>query len=262
VELNIGLDALVFLDDNPVERELVRQLLPEVLTVDLPKDASQYRSTLEDLTDFELLAVTREDELRVSQYQANRRRQALEHSSGSLDEYLRSLEVRAEIGRAADHQVARLVQMFNKTNQFNTTTRRYQTSDVERFIASPTHRVYVLDVADRFGEHGLVGTAVVREEGATWVIDNVLLSCRAMGLSVETTLLKTVYDAARRHGVARLVGEFAPTKKNAPCADFYSRHGFRPDAGMEGVQAWVLDPVVDRIEDPAWITVTRTGASA
>ena len=88
--------------------------------------------------------------------------------------------------------------MFNKTNQFNTTTRRYQTPDVERFIASPAHQVYVLDVADRFGEHGLVGTAVVREEGEAWVIDNVLLSCRAMGLSVETSLLQA--DPRRRPG--------------------------------------------------------------
>ncbi len=107
-ELNIGRDALVFLDDNPVERELVRQMLPEVLVVEMPKDASQYRATLEDLTDFELLAVTREDEQRGGQYQANRKRQALEQSSGSLDQYLHSLEIRAEIGPAQAHHVERL----------------------------------------------------------------------------------------------------------------------------------------------------------
>ena len=262
VELNIGLDSLVFLDDNPVERELIRQVLPEVLTVEMPKDASQYRATLEDLTDFELLAMTREDEMRVSQYQANRRRQALEQSSGSLDDYLTSLEIKAEIGRASTHHVARLVQMFNKTNQFNTTTRRYQTPDVERFIGSPTHQVYVLDVADRFGDHGLVGTAVVREEGDTWVIDNVLLSCRAMGLSVETALLQQIHDAARARDVTRLVGEFVPTPKNKPSADFYSRHGFRSAGDDGGAQTWVLDPRTDRIETPAWIAVTPAGDKA
>jgi FkbH-like protein len=261
-ELNIGLDALVFVDDNPVERELIRQLLPEVLTVELPRDASRYRETLEDLTDFELLALTREDELRVGQYQANRRRQALEQSSGSLDAYLGSLGIQAKIGLAAAHHVPRLVQMFNKTNQFNTTTRRYQTPDVERFLASPGHQVYVLDVADRFGDHGLVGTAVVREDGEAWVIDNVLLSCRAMGLSVETTILKQIAEAARGRGVARLVGEFVPTAKNAPSADFYSRHGFRPDGDGGGIQAWVIDPRTDCIESPAWIAVTVTGAKA
>ncbi len=261
-ELNIGLDALVFLDDNPVERELVRQLLPEVLVVDMPKDASLYRVTLEDLTDFELLAITREDELRVSQYQANRKRQALEQSARSLDEYLHSLEIRAEIGRAQAHHVPRLVQMFNKTNQFNTTTRRYQTPDVERFLTSGEHQVYVLDIADRFGEHGLVGTAVVREQGDAWFIDNVLLSCRVMGLSVETALLKQVYDAACRRGVARLVGEFIPTTKNGPCADFFQRHGFRPDGYAGGVHRWILDPRAERIENPSWIAVSLGGASA
>jgi FkbH-like protein len=254
-ELNIGLDSLVFFDDNPVERELVRQMLPEVLTVELPKDASQYRATLEELTDFELLAVTKEDEQRAGQYQANRRRQALERSSGSLDAYLHSLEIRAHVAPAGPHHVTRLVQMFNKTNQFNATTRRYQTPDMERFLASPTHHVYVLDVADRFGDHGLVGAAIVVEEAPAWRIDSVLLSCRAMGLSVETVLLKRIYDAARRKDVSRLVGEFIPTRKNGPTADFYSRHGFRLDAEAAGAQTWVLDPEAERIDDPAWIDV-------
>jgi FkbH-like protein len=258
-ELNIGLDALVFLDDNPAERALVRQLLPEVLTVELPRDASQLRSTLEGLTDFEVLALTREDELRVSQYQANRRRQALERSSGSLHEYLHSLEIRADIARAGAHHVPRLVQMLNKTNQFNTTTRRYQAQEMTRFVASPDHRVYVLEMADRFGEHGIVGAAIVGEEGEAWCIDSFLLSCRVMGLSVETVLLKRIYDAARVREVPRLVGEFIRTARNGPTADFYRRHGFRLEGDANGAQAWILDPRVDRIEDPTWIAVKVTG---
>jgi len=258
-ELNIGLDSFVFLDDNPVERELIRQMLPQVLTIELPRDASQYRPTLENLSDFELLALTKEDEQRASQYRANRQRQALELSSGSLDDYLHSLEIRAEIARAEGHHVPRLVQMLNKTNQFNTTTRRYQTPEIERFVASPDHRVYVLEVADRFGEHGLVGSAIVRRERDAWRIDNVLLSCRVMGLSVETVLLKRIYDAARLHDAARLVGEFIPTAKNGPTADFYRRHGFQLAGEVDGAQAWTLDPRVDRIEDPAWIAVKTTG---
>jgi FkbH-like protein len=258
-ELNIGLDALVFFDDNPAERSLVRQLLPQVLTVELPRDASQLRSILDELTDFELLALTREDELRVSQYQANQRRQALERSSGSLDDYLRSLEIQAEIARAGAHHMPRLVQMLNKTNQFNATTRRYQAQDMARFIESSDHRVYVLEVVDRFGDHGIVGAAIVREGRERWCIDSFLLSCRVMGLSVETVLLKRIYDAARVREVPRLVGEFVRTAKNGPAADFYLRHGFRLDGDANGTQAWILDPRVDRIEDPAWIAVKVTG---
>jgi len=258
-ELNIALDSLVFLDDNPVERELIRQMLPQVLTVELPRDASQYRAMLESLTDFELLALTKEDEQRASQYQANRQRQALERASGSLDAYLRSLEIRAEIARAAAHHVPRVVQMLNKTNQFNTTTRRYQTPEIERLLASPDHRVYVLEVADRFGEHGLVGSAIVCREGGTWRIDNVLLSCRVMGLSVETVFLKHISEAARLHDVARLVGEFIPSAKNEPTADFYRRHGFQLASDADGVQSWIFDPRRDRIEDPTWISVKTSG---
>jgi len=258
-ELNIGLDSLVFLDDNPVERELIRQMLPQVLTVELPRDASQYRSMLESLTDFELLALTKEDEQRAGQYQANRQRQALERESGSLDAYLHSLEIRAEIARAAAHHVPRVVQMLNKTNQFNTTTRRYQTPEIERLVASADHRVYVLDVADRFGEHGLVGSAIVCQEGDTWRIDNVLLSCRVMGLSVETVFLKRISEAARLHDVARVVGEFIPTAKNEPTAEFYRRHGFQLVSDVDGVQSWAFDPRASRIEDPTWISVKTAG---
>ena len=258
-DLNIGLDSLVFLDDNPLERELIRQMLPQVLTVELPRDASQYRSTLESLTDFDLLALTKEDEQRASQYQASRQRQALERTSGSLDAYLHSLEIRAEIARAAAHHVPRVVQMLNKTNQFNTTTRRYQTPEIERLVASPDHCVYILEVADRFGEHGLVGSAIVCREGDTWRIDNVLLSCRVMGLSVETVFLKRISEAARLHEAARLVGEFIPTAKNEPTADFYRRHGFRLASDADGVQSWTFDPRADRIEDPTWISVKTSG---
>jgi FkbH-like protein len=116
--------------------------------------------------------------------------------------------------------------------------------------------VYVLSVADRFGEHGLVGAAVVLEDGEDWVIDNALLSCRAMGLSVETVLLKEIADAARSRAAARLVGEFIPTPKNVPSADFYRRHGFTLEGDGVETQRWILDPRAGRIASPAWITVT------
>ena len=161
-ELNIGVDSLAYIDDNPNERELIRQLLPEVLTVELPRDPSLYRRMLEDMTDFDLLALTQEDEKRAARYQANAKRRVEKSVAASLDEYLRSLEIRARIGLASPDSLGRLVQMFNKTNQFNLTTKRYQAEDVTRFMKSDEFRVYDLRVADRFGDHGLVGTAVVR----------------------------------------------------------------------------------------------------
>jgi FkbH-like protein len=255
-ELNIGLDALVFIDDNPIERELIRQVLPEVLTVDVPRDPAQFRSMLEDMSDFELLALTDEDEARVAEYHVARKRRALQTSSASLSEYLHSLEITAAVGRPHASHAGRLAQMFNKTNQFNTTTRRYQAPEVDELLRSSMHHVYGLSVADRFGDHGLVGTAVVRLEGPTWRIESFLLSCRVMGLSVETALLAKIHEAARRNGVRQLVGEFRPTAKNRPAEDLYRRHGFRR-AAEDGDQTWELDPAVDRIETPSWIAVRR-----
>jgi FkbH-like protein len=254
-ELNIGLDSLVFVDDNPIERELIRLILPEVLTVELPRDPSQFRSLLEDMSDFEVLALTEEDERRAAEYQVARKRHALERASTSLDEYLHSLELRAEIGRAQPAHLHRLVQLFNKTNQFNTTTRRYQTADVTGFMGSAEHHVYVLRAADRFGDHGLVGTAVVRATGDTWWIEAFLLSCRIMGVSVETALLKRIVDDARSGNATRLVGEFVPTAKNGPAEDLYRRHGFRAALGAQAATRWELDPRVGRVESPTWISV-------
>jgi len=255
-ELNIGLDAMVFIDDNPNERELVCQLLPEVLTVDLPTDPSRYRATLEAMTDFELLALTKEDEMRVAQYQALGKRQAMRNTAASLDEYLHSLSIRADVRRAGHEGLARLVQLFNKTNQFNLTTRRYQAAEMEVFLASPRHRVYTLQVSDRFVDHGMVGSAILEEENGCWRIDSLLMSCRVMGLSVETAFLERIYQDATQSGVSTLRGEFIPTRKNRPAESFYGQHGFVLKNCKDEIQCWELMLESAKIEKPAWITMS------
>jgi FkbH-like protein len=260
-ELNIGLDSLVFLDDNPNERELVRQLVPDVLTVELPRDPALYRRMLEDMTDFDLLALTAEDEKRGARYQANAKRRAGRGAAASLEEYLRSLEIRASIGRAAPESLGRLVQMFNKTNQFNLTTKRYQAEDVARFMQSDEYRVYDLRVADRFGDHGLVGTAVVRAEGEAWRIDSLLMSCRVMGLGVETAFLDRICADASSERARRLVGEYVPTRKNVPVKEFYGQHGFALSREEDGRQEWTLDVAARPVRKPAWID-TASGTPA
>jgi FkbH-like protein len=255
-DLNIGLDTLVFMDDNPNERELISQLLPDVLTVDLPTDPAYYRETLEEMSDFELLALTDEDEARVAQYHAMHQRRAVQNSAASLEEYFHSLDIHAEIGLATSQSLNRLVQMFNKTNQFNLTTRKYQAADMERFLGAGEYRVYTLRIRDRFGDHGLVGAAIVRNEGGRWHIDSLLMSCRVMGLFVETAFLHAIYTDAVRAGAATLAGEFIPTKKNSPAADFYSRHGFAPTTENNEQQFWALDVAARDIQRPAWIHMT------
>lgn len=253
-ELNIGLDAMVFMDDNPNEREIIRQILPEVLTVEMPTDPSRFRLTLEFMSDFELLAITREDELRSVQYQAMSKRKAVKKTGASLEEYLHSLEIQAEITMATQGSLARLVQMFNKTNQFNLTTRRYQSAEMERFIQSNEHRVYILEVRDKFGDHGVVGAAIVKKEKQAWIIDSFLMSCRVIGLTVETAFLHRIYQDACEAHVESLVGEFLPTQKNQPAKDFYSRHGFSMIKESDGLQWWKIEVTGDTIKKPEWIT--------
>jgi len=261
-ELNIGLDSLVFIDDNPNERELIRQLLPEVTTVELPRDPSLYRRMLEDMTDFDLLALTAEDEKRAARYQENAKRRAERGAAASLDEYLRSLQIRAEIGLASPDALGRLVQMFNKTNQFNLTTKRYQAEDVTRFLRSDAHRVYGLRVADRFGDHGLVGAAVVLAEDGAWRIDSLLMSCRVMGLGVETAFLHRICADAAERSVPRLVGEYVPTRKNVPVKSFYADHGFALAREEKGRQEWALDIAARPVPMPSWVAAAPAGVPA
>ncbi len=255
-ELNIGLDSMVFIDDNPNERELIRQMLPEVLTPEWPADPSRYRMALEELSDFELLALTKEDEMRVPQYRAGRQRQALRDSAPLLEEYLGSLAIKAMISLAGEEALPRLVQMFNKTNQFNLTTRRYQSADMQNFIKSKEHRVYVLQVSDRFGDHGMAGAAIVQEADCQWRIDSLLMSCRIMGLSVETAFLERIWQDARVAGVTTLVGEFIETNKNQPAKLFYPGHGFNLSKHSESLQLWELIVPEAEIQKPAWIATT------
>lgn len=256
-ELNIGLDSLVFVDDNPNERELITQVLPEVLTVDLPKDPSLYRRTMEDMTDFDLLALTKEDEMRVAQYQSNAKRQAAKSTAGSLDDYLQSLEIRVAINAAPHDALSRVVQLFNKTNQFNLTTKRYQADDVTRFLESEEYRVYNLHVADRFGDHGLVGAAVICKQGEEWRIDSLLMSCRVMGLGVETAFLERIYSDARKEQAVTLIGEYVQSKKNQPVKEFYAQHGFSLVKDEDGRQEWTLNMAATPIQKPSWITIER-----
>jgi FkbH-like protein len=260
-ELNIGLDSLVFVDDNPDEREQMRQLLPQVLTVDLPRDPTLFRSVLEKLPQLQTLSVTAEDTQRVEQYRTTRLREQAKQTSTSVDEYLQSLEIETEILPASKSTAARIVQLFAKTNQFNVTTRRYDTSNVERFVGDPAFRLWTLSSRDRFGDHGLVAVALVRVD-SSWTIDSFLMSCRVIGYGIETALMAFISQRAAAACVAELNGEFVESKKNAPARDLFERHGFAlKERGTDGVERWRLDLRLGSVPSvPAWITLTSHDA--
>jgi len=254
-ELNIGVDSLIFVDDNPDERQRMRHFLPEVLTVEMPADPTQYRSVLEALPELQTLAITDEDRKRAEQYSVARLRDEARTSTANVDDYLASLEIAVDLRRADRSTFARVAQLFAKTNQFNTTTRRYSLSDVEGLASDPNAELWTLTSRDRFGDHGLVAVALARRGQGSWTIDSFLMSCRVIGYGIEGTLLAFIANRARDAGAERVVGEFIETKKNAPAKDLYERHGFSLIGSDTENTTWML-PLIEASSLPKWISIT------
>jgi FkbH-like protein len=256
-ELNIGIDSLAFMDDNPVEREQVRAALPEVTVLDMPDDPVEYASALRECPAFERLTLSAEDQQRTSFYVAERERSQVEQTFQTKEDFYRYLEQEAEIAPVLPATLARISQLTQKTNQFNLTTRRYSEPQIAEMAAKPEWQVLSIRVRDRFGDHGLVGVAITRDEKDVCEIDTLLLSCRVIGRTVETALLSYLAQAAATRGRQRLSGKFLPTKKNAPAKEFYSQHGFQlhPQNG-EG-SLWEIDLQKHPIAWPEWIKLNK-----
>jgi FkbH-like protein len=261
-DLNLGLDAFVFLDDSPVERERVRTALPEVSVPELPADPARYASFLRDLPDFEQITLSEEDRGRTAMYRAESKRKRLAAESGDLEGFLAGLEMTLTLGPVSGPHRTRVAQLTQKTNQFNLTTHRYTAARIAAFTEDPNMRLYRAHLSDRFGDNGLIGVVIVRM-GAVWEIDTFLLSCRVMGRSVETAILAHVLADAKNAGAGLVRGAYIPTRKNPPAADLYERHGFAetgPAPGGEG-SLWEIEPGGDRFPGaPAYITVVVSEA--
>ena len=257
-ELNLGIDALAFIDDNPFEREQVRKTLPEVTIIDLPHDPLGYAAAVRDCPVFERLTLSSEDQQRTGMYAEQRERSQAEQSFQSKEDFFRYLEQEAEVASVSPATLARVAQLTQKTNQFNLTTRRYTEQQVAEMAAQSDCQVLAIKVKDRFGDHGLVGVAITRDEADTCEIDTFLLSCRVIGRSVETALLAHIAQMAAARNRRRLLGKFLPTKKNAPARDFYAQHGFQRLEENEGGSVWSLSLQQNTIAIPEWIRLKTT----
>jgi FkbH-like protein len=235
--LRLGLDSFVFFDDNAAEREHVRRALPEVEVVEVPADPAEYVRALQAGHWFESVTLTRADEERTQQYQQENARAHLQQASESLEDYLRSLMMRAEVRPIDDADFPRVVQLIGKTNQFNLTTRRHGTAEVRRLLATPGAIGLTLRVGDRFGDHGLMAVLLAEPTGAeptsTLRIDTWLMSCRVINRTVEQYLFNALVERSLAMGYRDLIGEYIPTPKNAPTADLYDRLGFERDPTSE-----------------------------
>ncbi|SFL17368.1 HAD-IIIC family phosphatase [Methylorubrum salsuginis] len=222
-QLNLGLDALVFADDNPFERDRVRSALPEVAVPELPPDPSGYADRIAQAGYFEALHVTAEDRARSGHYAA---RQEVPAQASDLPAYLAGLDMRLLWRPFAARDLPRIVQLVNKTNQFNLTTRRIADGEAQALLTDPDALTLRFRLIDRLADNGIVGVVIGRRSGGDLVLDTWLMSCRVIGRGVEAAMRDVTVAAAREFGAARLVGIYRPSPKNGMVRDLYPRLGF------------------------------------
>jgi FkbH-like protein len=245
-QLNIGIDSLVFVDDNPAERARIRQALPGVAVPELPADIAGYTRRLAAAGYFEAIGFTAEDRQRAADYAQNAQREALLGSVQTMDEFLQGLQMTCVYGPIATVDLPRVTQLINKTNQFNPTTRRYSTEQIVELLAAPGTLSLQLRLRDRFGDNGLVSVLVLRspdDDRESLEIDTWVMSCRVFGRQLERAALNFIVESARRAGVREIIGIYTPTAKNSVVSDLYEKLGFQQHDGPmhpPGASRWRL----------------------
>jgi FkbH-like protein len=220
-EVSLGLDSVVFIDDNPAERARVREALPQVLVPDWPVDKLLYVKALKELTCFDTASISAEDRARTAMYVADRTRNATRNVAQSLEEYLCALDLHVVCEQLDSTNLARAVQLLNKTNQMNLATRRLLEQEFREWSERVGNEVFVFRVGDRFGEYGLTGLASLSTCDGTAEIVDFVVSCRVLGRGVEETMVYWLTERSRQLGLSRLVATFKPTPRNAPCREFF-----------------------------------------
>jgi FkbH-like protein len=227
-ELNIGLDSMVFIDDNPTERELVKQILPDVATPDFPiqpYDLPNFSAKL--VSDyFQAYNITEEDLNKTKQYKLNTERAVFKKSFDDFNQYLISLEISILIEKASALSIPRIAQMTQKTNQFNLTTYRYTEGDIKEFIKNDDW-VYTIDIKDKFGGNGITGLMIIELDNSTARINSFLLSCRVLGKGIEVAFISYLLYKLKESGIKKVFAEYIPTPKNSQVKDFYEKVGFK-----------------------------------
>jgi FkbH-like protein len=265
--LNIGFDTMVFLDDNPFERNLVRQLLPQVIVPELPEDPALYVRAISELNLFETAAQSSLDSGRTALYRDQQKREAESGKFATLDDYLQSLKTTACCQRFGPATLGRIAQLIQRSNQFNLTTRRYSEAECKAMMESTEHYFpFTISVQDRFGDFGLINVVILRGRPADRLleIDTFLMSCRVLQRGVEQLAMNKIFDYARQGGYESVVGQYIPTQKNMMVKSFFEQFGFHQTAiSPGGATEWRLEPAeyIPRkvfIDEPAAETIATT----
>jgi FkbH-like protein len=250
--LNIGYDAIVFVDDNPYERGVVKHHLPEITVPDLPEDPADYLSFLCGLNLFETTSYTQDDRKRTAYFQQELKRELIQSSFTDEKEYLKSLAMTCEIHPFSTFNFPRAAQLLQRSNQFNLRTIRYTEENLQSFAASDEFLTWTFSVADQFGSYGLISLVIGRLQGDELFIDTWVMSCRVLKRGVENLALNEIVEGARKLGAQRIRGEYIPTPKNELVKEHYRNLGFtETDNGQ-----WILD-VVSYIPREHFISINK-----
>lgn len=235
-DLNIGLDSIVFFDDNPAEREVVRQFLPMVDVIEVPDDSSDYIAALDGAMAFEWLQLTKEDIVRNQSYIAENSRREMADSFVNYDEYLKALDMHARIDIVTDSRLARFSQLINKSNQFNLRTQRYSEQMIAEYMKSNDVKCIFAELKDKFSDYGLISCVILRKVGSACFIDTWVMSCRVLKRGLEYMMFNSILSSAREWNCRTIVGEYIPTTKNVMVKDLYSTLGFIPMKSLCEIQ--------------------------
>ena len=238
--LNIAFDSMVFLDDNPFERNLVRELLPDVIVPELPQDPSDYVRFLTQLNLFETTTFSNEDLQRAEMYRVEAQRREAAASYASADEFLQSLEMQIVVSRFDPFQLTRIAQLIQRSNQFNLVTRRHSEAECERMMNDPSMIPLYVKLSDRLGDHGLISVVILEIQEESLYIGDWLMSCRVLSRGVEQYVMNTVFMYAAEVGATQVFGRYARTQKNGMVKDFYRQFGFTLISESEDSTSWSL----------------------
>jgi len=262
-ELNIGLDSMVFVDDNPAERVLVADQLPEVAVPELGSNVSSFATTLENERYFEIDKIVQDDLNRSNYYSSNAQRDALQSRFQDYGEFLASLEMTAEIAPFSPVYLERITQLINKTNQFNLTTRRYTIAEVEAAAQDPAFITLYGRLADKFGDNGLVSVLIGHEVNGMVELDIWLMSCRVLKREMELAMFDALIEQCQVRGIRKIVGIYIPSKKNGMVASHYADLGFtRVSESSPSREAWQFEMPRDYVTRTRHIRRTAANPAA
>lgn len=239
--LSLGLESMVFLDDNPAERMQVRKELPEIAVPELPQDPALYARTLIAAGYFEAITFSLEDRKRASYYQDNAKRAEILNQSSDMDSYLQSLQMEVTFKPFDTSGRARIAQLISKSNQFNLTTKRYSEMDVKELEEDPTYYTRQIRLIDTLGDNGMISVIICKKNSGTWEIDTWLMSCRVLGRRVEEAALLDIVNHAKKSGALKLIGIYKPTSRNIIVKEHYRKLGFTKISSCSEMETWELD---------------------